>query len=91
MKTSEREGPPTPTPYPPIKGPSGEHPIMQEVRARLESLNEKQLPELEAVIKRIDRLKETISSPPGGDSLDKEEVEEKCPDTLPEKKESDES
>lgn len=88
---AEREGPPTPTPlkHPPIKGPSGQHPIMKEVRARLDSLADKQLPGLIDLNERIERLKQSISTPPEGVSEDeKTDESEECPDTLPEKKNS---
>jgi len=45
------------------KGTSGEHPIMQAVRKKLDSIREGTLPELEALNARIDKLKKK-SDPP---------------------------
>lgn len=42
---------------------SGEHPIMQSVRAKMASIREGQLPELEALNRRAERLK-AKSDPP---------------------------
>ena len=62
----------------PVKGPSGQHPIMQEVRKRLESLTEHQLQgDLANLHSRIDRLKEETTIPPSEKDTDP-------PDTLPE-------
>lgn len=60
------------------KGPSGQHPIMQEVRKRLISLNEHQLHgDLANLHNRIDKLREETTIPP-------EERDTDPPDTLPE-------
>lgn len=53
------------------KGSSGEHPIMQAVRKKLDSIREGTLPELEALNARIDKLKRE-SDPP--DETNKSEV-----------------
>lgn len=45
------------------KGSSGEHPVMQEVRKKLDSIREGTLSELEALNARIDKLKKK-SDPP---------------------------
>lgn len=59
----------------PKKGSSGDHPIMQAVRKKLDSIREGTLPELEALNARIDKIK-TKSDPPQAE-------EEPAPDTVP--------
>lgn len=58
------------------KGSSGDHPIMKEVRAKLDSIREHQLPELEALNARsnavLDRLKKD-SLPPDEDEGENDE------------------
>jgi predicted RNase H-like HicB family nuclease len=45
-------------------GASGEHPIMQAVRRKLDSIRDGDLPELEKLNERINRLKDKIDSNP---------------------------
>lgn len=57
------------------KGASGEHPTMQAVRAKMDSIREGTLPELEALKDRIDKLKKK-SDPPASSDIEED-------DTLP--------
>jgi len=51
------------------RGSSGEHPILQAVRKKLDSIREGTLPELEALNARIDKLKRE-SDPPNEEDED---------------------
>jgi hypothetical protein len=53
------------------KGSSGEHPIMQDVRKKLDSIREGTLSELEALNARIDKIK-AKSDPPSAADDEKE-------------------
>lgn len=64
------------------KGSSGEHPIMQAVRKKLDSIREGTLPELEALNARIDRLR-VKSDPPVQSIPPTDEKDEGEEDTIP--------
>lgn len=55
------------------KGSSGEHPVMQAVRKKLDSIREGTLPELEALNRRIDKINKVRSDPPEGEEKKEEE------------------
>mgnify|MGYP006921283368 CR=1 FL=1 len=64
-----------------VKGESGEHPAVKTYRAKIQSISDNQLPEMQALNSRIDHLLTKIKSDFPPESVEEVEIDEEAIET----------